>query len=96
MNSDIRFKRSLYTPAYALSGDSQVAIDLLYQKAESLRNALPAGVVVHTKAIVPFESEYVSGLNTPTNFTVCVGRQAINRHQRMQRRAIKALEARNA
>lgn len=95
MRSDIRSKREPYTPAYALSGESQAAIDLIYQKAESLRNALPAEVLVQTKAIVPFNSLYVSGLNTPNNLAVCVGRQAVNRHQTTQRRALKALEARN-
>ena len=95
MPADVRSKREPYTPAYALTGAARRAIDLVYQKAESLRNALPTGVGVQTKAIVPFNSQYVSGLNTPSNLAICVGSQAVNTHKRIQRRAIKALEKRN-
>lgn len=88
--------REQQTPAYALTGKTRRAIDLRYERAESLRKALPQGVGVKTCAIVPINGQYVSGLNVPDNLITLVGRDAQNRHQRVQRMALKALSKRNA
>ena len=87
--------REQQTPAYALTGRARRAIDLTYQRAESLRNALPAGVYVKTCSIIPTKGQYVSGLNVPDNLVTIVGSAGYNRHKRLQSKALKALEARN-
>ena len=87
--------REQQTPAYALTGKARRAIDLTYQRADSLRNALPAGVGVKTCSIIPTRSQYVSGLNVPDNLVAIAGDAGYNRHRRLQRKALKALEARN-
>ena len=83
------------TPAYARTSEARRAIDLHYKRAKSLRAALPHGVKVTTRAIVPHEHEFVSGLNVPSNFTTMVGDKAINRFSTMQRKATKDLVKRN-
>ena len=83
------------TPAYARSSEARRAIDLHYRRAKSLRGALPHGVKVTTRAIVPHQHEFVSGLNVPSNFTTLVGDRAINRFNSMQAKARKALVKRN-
>ena len=84
------------TPAYARSDEVRRAIDLHYKRAKSLRAALPRGVKVTTRAIVPHQHELVSGLNVPSNFTTLVGSTAINRFNRTMRAAKDGLEERNA
>ena len=88
--------REQQTPAYALTGPARRAIDLMYQRAESLRNALPPGLNISTSAIIPTRHKYVSGLNVPDNYVICVGSEQYNAHRRRIRKALKGLEARNA
>ena len=67
-------------PAYARSNGVRRAIDLQYRRAKSLRKAFrDAGidVPVSTRAIVPHDHQYVSGLNVPTNFKTLVGKEDI-------------------
>ena len=88
-------QREQQTPAYALTGVARRAIDRTYQRAESLRKALPAGVAVVTCAVIPMRHKYVSGLNVASNLTTIVGRDAHNKLKRVIRKALKALESRN-
>ena len=83
------------TPAYARSSEARRAIDLHYKRAKSLRAALPHGVKVTTRAIVPHQHEHVSGLNVPSNFITLVGDKAISRFGTMQGKARRALVKRN-
>ena len=86
------------TPAYALTSKTRRAIDLQYQRANNLRKAFrDAGidVPVKTRAVVPHQHKYVSGLNVPSNLKTVVGREEENAFNRLQNRAKKALEARN-
>lgn len=86
------------TPAYALSSDARRAIDSQYRRAKHLRQAFnQAGIYVPvtTRAIVPMQHRFVSGLNVPGNLVTLVGREAINKFKRVQRKAVLALEARN-
>ena len=92
---DIKVRREPQTPAYALTGKARRAIDLTYQRAESLRAALP-GVIVKTCEIIPINGKHVSGLNVASNLVTLIGTDAYNRHKRIQRKALSALEARNA
>ena len=87
------------TPAYARSNEVRRAIDLQYQRAKNLRKAFrDAGidVPVSTRAIVPHDHKYVSGLNVPTNFKTLVGKEELRAFEGILRKAKKALEARNA
>ena len=86
------------TPAYALTSETRRAIDLQYQRAANLRKAFrDAGinVPVTTRAVVPHTHQFVSGLNVPDNFVTLVGKESINAFIRTQKKAKKALEARN-
>lgn len=83
------------TPAYARTSEARRAIDLHYKRANSLRAALPRGVKVTTRAIIPHQHEFVSGLNVPSNFITLVGEKAINRFCSTQAKAKKALVKRN-
>lgn len=83
------------TPAYARTSEARRAIDLHYKRANSLRAVLPRGVKVATRAIVPHQHEFVSGLNVPSNFTTLVGYKANNRFGSMQAKAKKLLTKRN-
>ena len=89
-------RREPYTPAYALTGVGRHQLRDVYRRADSLRAALPAGVVVKTCEIVPINCKYVSGLNVAGNLVTLVGSEAYNRHKRIKYKALKALEARNA
>ena len=87
------------TPAYALTSKARRARDLKYRRAKHLRQAFrDAGidVPVTTRAIVPHQYRYVSGLNVESNLQTVVGRDELNKFNRIRRRAIKGLEARNA
>jgi len=87
------------TPAYALTSTTRRAIDLQYRRASNLRKAFrDAGinVPVKTRAVVPHQHKYVSGLNVPSNLQTVVGKEANNAFTRLQNRAKKALEGRNA
>ena len=92
---DIKARREPQTPAYALTGKARQAIDLTYQRAESLRAALP-GVIIKTCEVIPINGKYVSGLNVASNLVTLVGTDAYNRHKRIQNQALKSLDARNA
>ena len=83
------------TPLYARSDDVRREIEFIQSKAKSLRNALPPGVPCSVRAIIPHQNEYVSGLYVPRNLTTLVGKQAISRHTRAQKRALKRLKRRN-
>ena len=86
------------TPAYALTSETRRAIDLKYQRAANLRKAFRDArihVPVSTRALVPMTHEFVSGLNVPDNLVTLVGREDINAYVRIQKKAKKALEARN-
>ena len=86
------------TPAYARSNRVRRAIDLQYQRAANLRKAFrEAGinVPVTTRALVPHEHKYVSGLNVPTNFKTLVGRAAHQLFESNLKRAKARLHARN-
>ena len=89
-------RREPYTPAYARQGDGLDKLQAVYKRAESLRAALPANVYAKTCEIVPIGSEYVSGLHVASNLTTLVGKDAYNRHKRIQSKALKALRERNA
>jgi hypothetical protein len=93
--SRARDRRDAYTPACALTSAGSRQLDEVYKRAESIRNAVPTGVIVKTCEIVPIKGKYVSGLHVPSNLTTLVGNVAYNRHKRIQGRALKALEARN-
>ena len=87
------------TPAYARTSETRRAIDLQYRRAANLRKAFrDAGldVPVSTRAIVPHEHKYVSGLNVPSNFKTLVGREQIRSFDTALRKAKTRLEARNA
>ena len=87
------------TPAYALSSETRRAIDLMYSRAKNLRRArAEAGIgeQVSTRAIVPMQHQYVSGLNVPGNLTTVVGNRQVNAFRSLQKRAKKSLERRNA
>ena len=86
------------TPAYALTSKARRATDLKYQRAKHLRQAFrDAGidVPVSTRAIVPHQHQYVSGLNVPSNFQTVVGRDDRRKFDRIMRRAKQSLVARN-
>jgi len=83
------------TPAYALTDDVRRAVDNIYRRANHLRAALPEGMKVAVRAIIPHEHKYVSGLNVPSNFQTCVGRDQINAFNRRMSKAKKGLEMRN-
>ena len=87
--------REQQTPAYALTGDARRAIDLTYQRAESLRTALPPGVKVMTTAIIPIRNKYVSGLNVAGNLKTLVGDEAIRLFKNSRARALTRLKNRN-
>ena len=87
------------TPAYALSSETRRAINLMYSRANNMRRALAEagiGEPVSTRAIVPMQHKYVSGLNVPANLTTIAGNKQINQFASLQKRAKKALERRNA
>ena len=86
------------TPAYARSSETRRAIDLQYRRAKNLRRAFTeAGisVPVSTRAIVPHQHEYVSGLNVPTNLKTLVGTKEHRAFNKTMYKAKKALEKRN-
>ena len=86
------------TPAYALSSKTRRAIDLQYRRAANLRKAFrDAGinVPVVTRAVVPHQHKYVSGLNVPSNLQTLVGKEANKKFCNLQAKAKRALEARN-
>ena len=86
------------TPAYARSSETRRAIDLQYRRAANLRKAFRDAridVPVSTRAIVPHEHKYVSGLNVPTNFKTLVGKKEISAFNKSMKRAKSRLEARN-
>ena len=86
------------TPAYAQSSETRRAIDKKYQRAKNLRRAFnQAGVYVPvtTRAVVPMQHQYVSGLNVPGNLATLVGREEINAFHKLQRKAKSALAQRN-
>ena len=79
-------------PAYARSLEARRAIDLQYKRARNLRRAfLDAGLnmSVNVRANVPLTHKYVSGLNTPSNWSTCVGRAEIRQHCRIMSMAKK-------
>ena len=87
------------TPAYARSNEVRRAIDLQYRRAANLRKAFRDAridVPVSTRAIVPHEHKYVSGLNVPTNLTTLVGLDEMRAFDRTISKAKKGLEKRNA
>ena len=87
------------TPAYARTSETRRAIDLQYKRAASLRKSFRDAridVPVTTRAIVPHNNKFVSGLNVPDNFVTLVGTEALREFNRIMRKANKALEARNA
>jgi len=87
------------TPAYALTSTARRARDLKYRRAKHLRQAFrDAGlnIPVQTRAIVPHRHRYVSGLNVESNLQTVVGGDDHRKFMRIQTRAKKALEARNA
>jgi hypothetical protein len=86
------------TPAYARAIKDRRAIDLIYSRAINLRRALAEagiGERVTTRAIVPMQHQYVSGLNVPSNLTTIVGNKQHSAFCRLQERAKRALVARN-
>ena len=86
------------TPAYALTSEARRAIDLKYRRAKHLRQAFrDAGidVPVVTRAIVPHQHKYVSGLNVLSNLQTVVGNDDLRKFNRTLSRAKKALVARN-
>ena len=83
------------TPAYALTDDVRRAIDNIYKRANNLRAALPKGIAVSVRAIVPHQHEYVSGLNVPSNFQTLVGKEEVRAFGRLQDKAKRSLKARN-
>ena len=86
------------TPAYARTNEVRRAIDLQYRRAANLRKAFrDAGinVPVTTRALVPHQHQFVSGLNVPTNLQTLVGVEALRKYDRLQRKAKKGLNARN-
>ena len=87
------------TPAYARTNEVRRALELNVRRAKHLRQAFRDAridVPVSVLAIVPHQHKYVSGLNVPSNFTTLVGKYQINSFRRLQNKAKKALEARNA
>ena len=87
------------TPAYARSSETRRAIDLQYRRAANLRKAFRDAridVPVSTRAIVPHEHKYVSGLNVPTNFKTLVGKKELRTFNKLLAKAKKGLEERNA
>ena len=85
-------------PAYARTDKIRRAIDLQYRRAKHLRQAfIDAGydVPVSTRAVVPHQHEYVSGLNVPSNLKTLVGREEMRSFDRVLRKAKKALSSRN-
>jgi predicted nucleic acid-binding Zn ribbon protein len=84
------------TPAYALTDDVRRATDNIYKRANNLRAALPNGIKVSVRAIVPHQHEYVSGLNVPSNFQTVVGKAQLNAFNRRMSKAKKLLRMRNA
>ena len=88
-----------HTPAYARTLAGRRANDLIWKRANGIRRALAeAGIFakVSVRTIVPHNHRHVSGLNVPSNYQIVVGREQENAFSRVQRRAIKGLEARNA
>jgi len=86
------------TPAYARTNEVRRALDLNVRRAKNLRQAFRDAridVPVSVRAVVPHQHKYVSGLNVPSNFVTVVGKEEKNAFNRLQKRAIKALEARN-
>ena len=83
------------TPAYALTDDVRRAIDNIYRRANNLRAALPKGISVSVRAIIPHQHEYVSGLNVPNNFKTLVGKHEIRSFNRLQDKAKRRLKYRN-
>ena len=86
------------TPAYARTDEVRRALDLNVRRANNLRKAFRDAridVPVSVRAIIPHRHRYVSGLNVPMNFKVCVGKDSLNTFNRLQSKAKKALEARN-
>ena len=82
------------TPAYALSSETRRAIDLMYSRAKNLRRArAEAGIgeQVSTRAIVPMQHQYVSGLNVPSNLTTIVGDKQIKMFLARLKKAKNAL-----
>ena len=87
-----------HTPAYARDPAGRRAIDLHWKRANNLKRALgEAGinVPVTVRTIVPHEHKHVSGLNVPTNYHIVCGKDQQGKFGSMQRKAKKALEARN-
>ena len=87
------------TPAYARSSETRRAIDLQYRRAHNLKKAFrDAGinVPVSTRAIVPHQHKFVSGLNVPTNFKTLVGHEEIRAFNKTMKCAKSRLEKRNA
>lgn len=87
------------TPAYARNPSGRRAIDFIWKRANNLRMALrEAGinVQVSTNTVVPHRHEFVSGLNVPSNYFTTCGKEQYNKFRRLQGKAKKGLEARNA
>ena len=87
------------TPAYARTLDGRRATDLIWKRANSLRRAFQEGGIpmnVQVRTIVPHANRYVSGLNVPTNYKICIGKDQMSTFSKAQNKAKKGLEARNA
>jgi hypothetical protein len=83
-------------PAYARTADGRRAIDLIYKRARNLDRALPVGIKTVVRSVIPHQHKNVSGLNVPSNFQTVVGRWQENKFSYIQKKALRALEARNA
>lgn len=99
--SAVRFEK--HTPAYARTIENRRAVDDLYRQSRKLRAM--TGMQHQVMAMIPFESEFVSGLNVPANLHICVadGRKpvdgqlwsGISAHRAIQRKALSRLSGRN-
>ena len=83
-------------PAYARSDEVRRSIDNIYKRARNLQRALPAGIQVSVRALIPHEHKYVSGLNVPNNLATLIGKTEIAQFKTRLNKAKKRLEARHA
>ena len=91
------------TPAYARSLKARRAIDDIYRESRQLHKI--TGMRHQVMPMIPFNAEFVSGLNVPSNLYICVADQGkpvdgqlwsgIGSHQTLRNKALSAMEARN-
>ena len=92
-----------HTPAYARTIENRRAIDDIYRDMRQLKKI--TGMRHQVMPMIPFDSEFVSGLNVPANLHLCVADKGlpvegqlwsgVGAHQQLRNRALRGLEARN-